>query len=329
MSMIDEPQIVVPPETWVRDMPWLDREYADIDAYVASLPAQPDYDLTDALRRWRRDGMIVFENVVSADLIDEYLEDIDHLMRNFGDYEIPIEIRGAQMSSRDLDSFPEDLTGIKLNQMQCFSRAASRLSLTPRISNFLGHLFHCSASACQSLTFWRGSEQPIHIDYPYVRQQTKLSYLAASWIPLEDVNPDAGPLAYYAGGHKLDNSGFFDWGGGSIIQDEHSIHTPTEFAEFLAGQMVQAGIEAKTFCPKRGDALIWHGNLPHEGTTVRNPELTRKSYVTHYTAETTLPDWMRNFDERGHPIGVFENEGYSYRYKWFDGMKSLPSWNSI
>ena len=77
MSMIDEPQIVVPPETWVRDMPWLDREDADIDAYVASLPAQPDYDLTDALRRWRRDGMIVFENVVSGDLIDKYLEDTE------------------------------------------------------------------------------------------------------------------------------------------------------------------------------------------------------------------------------------------------------------
>lgn len=320
-------QPVVPPEAWSRDVPWLDHEKADIDAYVAALPAQPDYDLAAKLRFWRENGLVVFQNAVSQALLDQYLADISALMRDFKDYEVPVEIRGQQMSSRDLDSFPADMTGIKLNQMQCFSRAAARLSLTPRVVDFLGHVFRGPASVCQSLTFWRGSEQPIHIDYPYVRQQTKLSYLAASWIPLEDIHPDSGPLGYYPGGHRTDRSGFFDWGGGSIVHDEHSARSPMDFAHYLWDQMAKAGIKRQDFCPRRGDVLIWHGNLPHEGTKVNDAALTRKSYVTHYTAEATLPDWMRNSDAKGNPLGVFENGGFSWAYRWFDGRKTLPSWS--
>jgi ectoine hydroxylase-related dioxygenase (phytanoyl-CoA dioxygenase family) len=220
------------------------------------------------------------------------------------------------------------MTGVKLNYMQCFSRAAALLSLTPTVMDFLRHVFRGPASVCQSLTFWRGSEQAIHIDYPYVNQQTKLSYLAASWIPLEDVHLDAGPLAYYPGGHRIERSGFFDWGDGSIIMHEAATRTPSEFAEFLHKQMSRAGIERKIFTPKLGDVLIWHGNLPHEGTEVKNPALTRKSYVTHYTAEHTLPGWMRNFDRRRKRKGVFENGGYSYEYPWFNDVTKLPSWET-
>lgn len=64
------------------------------------------------------DGMIMFENLVSADLIARYLEDINHLMRNFGDD----EIRGGQMSRRDLESLPDNTMGIKVNQMKFFPR---------------------------------------------------------------------------------------------------------------------------------------------------------------------------------------------------------------
>jgi ectoine hydroxylase-related dioxygenase (phytanoyl-CoA dioxygenase family) len=315
-----------PNNLWTADLPWIDRDDADIDAYVSSLPKQPDYDLRGYLKRWRDRGLVTFEGVVDTRLIDRMLEDIDHFMRNFDQYRLPIEVRGEQTSSDKMSAFPQDMAGVKINHLHCFSKAAARLSLTPQVVDFLSHLFRGPASVCQSLTFWRGSEQPIHIDYPYVRQQTKLSYLAASWTPLEDIHPDSGPLGYYPGGHKPGASGFFDWGGGSIIQDENSTRTPMDFAYFLWDRMAKAGLSREDFCPRRGDVLIWHGNLPHEGTKVANPGLTRKSYVTHYTAEATLPDWMRAFDKMGRPSGVFENGAYSYRYAWFDGYKCLPSW---
>lgn len=313
-------------EAWMRQTPWIDHPDADIDAYIASLPRLPDYDLKGKLAEWKEKGVVIFEGVVSSAQIDAYLADIDLLMRDFGQYDIPIEVRGEQLSSRDLESFPGDLTGVKLNQMHCFSRPAAHLSLTPQVVDFLGHVFRAPASVCQSLTFWRGSEQPIHIDYPYVRQQSPLSYLAASWVPLEDVHPDSGPLGYYPGAHNIEKSGFFDWGEGSIIHDEHSDRTPMDFAKHLWSRMSEVGITRQDFCPKRGDVLLWHGNLPHEGTPVKDKSRTRKSYVTHYTADWAMPDWMRNHDALGRPVGLFENGGLCYRQPWFDQFPALPSW---
>jgi hypothetical protein len=34
-------------------VPWLDRDDADIAAYVASLPGDPSIDLADSLKHWR------------------------------------------------------------------------------------------------------------------------------------------------------------------------------------------------------------------------------------------------------------------------------------
>lgn len=315
-------------EAWTRDVPWLDRADADIEGYVAALQVLPKYDLLEKLKCWHSNGFVIFEGAVSHSVIEQYLSDINVLIQNYKEYDIPTEVRGVQLSSRDLDTFPADMTGVKLNHMHCFSKAAARLSLTPHVVDFLNHVFQGHTSVCQSLTFWRGSEQRIHIDYPYVRQQKRLSYLAASWVPLEDVQSDAGPLAYYPGGHRTDVSGFFDWGEGSIVMDENATRNPDQFADYLESRMEMAAIKPKVFCPRLGDVLIWHGNLPHEGTRVNNPYATRKSYVTHYTSEEALPDWMRNFDANGSPQGVFENGGFSYRYPWFNGVSTLPSWEA-
>jgi phytanoyl-CoA hydroxylase len=44
------------------------------------------------------------------------------------------------------------------------------------------------------------------------------------------------------------------------------------------------GLEPRIFLPRRGDLLIWHGALIHGGTAMLNPELTRRSFICHYTS---------------------------------------------
>lgn len=319
---------IVAPDIWMRDRPWIDHPEADIEAYIATLKQHPDYDLAAQLAHWQQYGYAVFEAALPEARIEACLADIEYFRGNFSAYDIPIEVRGEQLTSRQLDNFPADLTGVKLNQMHAFSKRAAQLSLTRNVVDFLGHVFRAPPAVCQSLTFWRGSEQPVHIDYPYVREQRPLTYLAASWIPLEDVHPDAGPLGYYPGAHDPGRSGFFDWGEGSVIHDEHASRSPMEFACYLQGQMASAGISRQEFCPKRGDVFLWHANLPHEGTPVKDPARTRKSYVTHYTAHGALPERLRYQDITGTPIGVFENGGYCYRPEHFSRLPVLPSWDS-
>lgn len=316
-----------PLNSWTEELPWIDRDDADIDRYVAALKIRPRYDLAAQLRDWRDKGVVIFEGVVSQIEIDRALADIEHFRRHYSEYRIPIEIRGRQLESDEMQTCPLDETGVKINQLHCFSRAAARLSLTCEVTDFLGHVFAAPAAAVQTLTFWRGSEQPIHIDYPYVRQQKRLSFLAASWIPLEDVHPDAGPLAYYPGGHKLAHSGFFDWGDGEIVYDPaRASRTPMDFAHYLQARMRAQGLKKVAFCPKRGDVLIWHGNLPHEGAKVSDPTLTRKSLVTHYSSHEDLPQWMYAPHAHRKGLGVFENGAYAYEFPWLIGRRKLPSW---
>ena len=62
----------------------------------------------------------------------------------------------------------------------------------------------------QSLTFIYGSEQRLHQDFLYVVAKIP-SHLAAAWIALEDVHPEAGPLFYF----PVNRLPKFDFGTGS------------------------------------------------------------------------------------------------------------------
>lgn len=314
-------------EHWLDSRPWIDRADANVDAYVSTHYDNTGYDLHAKLVEWRERGIVFFRNVISHDLIDRYLEDLECLKNNHYDYDISVELAG---STKKIDKYKRhelDYSSVKFNNVHTVSKAACGLSLAREVSEFIGHAFNSPACVLQSLTFTKGSQQPIHIDYPYVRSQTMIAHLAASWIPLEDISPDSGPLAYYPGSHKNEACGFFDWGNGSILLEEDSTQTPMEFANFLWHQMEAAGLKPEIFCPKKGDVLIWHGRLAHEGTKINDDALTRNSYVTHYTSLKAYPEaHMRpGAMERGEYFS--ENGGYVFEHPWMHNPKKLPSWS--
>ncbi len=124
---------------------------------------------------------------------------------------------------------------------------------------------------------------------------------------------------------RTDVSGFFDWGGGSILLEPDSERTPAELSEYLGARIRDAGIEPRVYCPRKGDALVWHGNLSHEGTEIRDESLTRKSYVTHYTSIDAYP---KAHLKAGTPETGWiarENGGYVFEYPWLDEPRQLPS----
>jgi phytanoyl-CoA hydroxylase len=318
--------MLILPETWSANLPWVDRPEADIEAFVRRNSNQYSFELMTALKAWKRDGVVIFENVVPPALLAEFEADLAHLLGNHKDYGIPIEVRGKQTLSRAVTEEQINDPGVKFNHLHTLSSAAARLSLIRPAAEFLRIIFQSTPMPIQSLTFQRGSEQPIHIDYPYVNPQRRLPYLAASWIPLEDIHPDSGPLAYYPGAHRIDVSGFFDWGAGSIIKTETSTNNSTQFAKYLSEQVSRVGIKPAVYCPKRGDLLIWHANLPHGGTPIINRQLTRKSYVTHYTSFEDYPErWhIPPTDLARRSISL--NGGLVCEFPWTVSADKLPSW---
>jgi phytanoyl-CoA hydroxylase len=303
-------------------------DHADfvVDDYLRQVGLLDDVGLRLKLEEWRDVGVVTFERVVDETIIELLLNDIVYLSENRRQYELEIEYRGRRLNLMDAEFSPLSDTGTKFNCLENLSLAARYLSLNRTVCGFLKHVFQDQPIVVQSLTFWRGSEQPAHLDYAWVCIQTKLPHLAASWIPLEDVHPDAGPLAYYPGSHKADVIPPFDWGSGSLIQEKESEKSPEDFVRYLAECIQRKNLKKRVFLPRRGDALIWHGNMLHGGEKVNDASRTRKSYVTHYTSLNAYPSNFHFPDRRGTIIG----EGAAYDHPWVGAPSvPLPSWTVL
>ena len=313
-------------QDWYTRRPWIDEPDADIDAYCRRVARPEDYDLKAKLEHWQEHGVVIFEGAIDPSLIDLLNADLDALVRAPSEHELTVEVAGRQMPIQECPvETLSNLSRVKFCNVQTASLAACHLSLNRSVMSFLGHVFGSPACLLQSLLFHKGSQQPIHLDYPYVQTQKHLSRMAASWIPLEDVHEDAGPLAYYCGSQRPEIMPFFDWGGGSITMTRDSERGPMDFSNHLAAEMKRLEIPAKVFLPKRGDVLIWHAYLAHEGLPIRDESRTRRSYVTHYAPLDSYPEahMKPNAIRDGHCVSL--NGGYVFEFPWYKGGFTLPS----
>ena len=114
------------------------------------------------------------------------------------------------------------------------------------------------------------------------KRKTARDRMLATWIALEDVSPDAGPLKYYPGSHKIEpyrfNNGRYNL----------NITEKGDSYDYVESELGKRGIAPETFCPSRGDLFIWHAQLFHGGERINRPDMTRQSLVTHYFC---VEDW--------------------------------------
>jgi hypothetical protein len=273
-------------------------------SYLDSLPLaehlyrnQPDLVAriySDPIQRFLADGVVILPGVIPLDVLDQFDRDLETLADLERAPEIlgSIEIDGPRkyyearylrnLGARD---FRREPPGLKLVDLQRFFDSAKRLAFADAVTSFMEELFGSPAALIQSLTFWKSSEQPIHQDFSYVHHHRLLGQLAAAWIPLEDIQAEAGPLVYYKRSHLPDQLGFYDWGQGSILASRDADSSVfAGYTKHLEEIVRSRGLQPSIFLPKRGDLLIWHGALIHGGTPMLRPELTRRSFICHYTS---------------------------------------------
>src|SRR5262249_30920636 len=153
----------------------------------------------------------------------------------------------------------EDLEGhhVRIMDFHNNSIAGKKLMLDRTIVSFLEYIFRDQVVAMQTLTYKYSSQQGAHQDYAYVVAEIP-SHLAASWIALEDVHPDAGPLAYYPGSHGIRK---FNFGKGFVWTPESSPDGHVKFSEHILSECRRMGLKEQLFLPKKGDVFIWHAAL--------------------------------------------------------------------
>jgi len=61
-----------------------------------------------------------------------------------------------------------------------------------------------------------------------------------------------------------------------------------KYESAIAEVIESADLERKEFHAKKGDILIWHANLLHGGSPIKQPGTTRKSMVLHFYCEDVI-----------------------------------------
>ncbi|HZZ20601.1 MAG TPA: phytanoyl-CoA dioxygenase family protein, partial [Opitutaceae bacterium] len=117
------------------------------------------------------------------------------------------------------------------------------------------------------------------IDSLYMTPRTPHRLLAV-WIAFEDVHPDAGPLSYFPGSHRIPlytfNDGTHHAARGEIV----------DWFDYIDVQLRLRGLRERRFLARKGDVFIWHADLVHGGSPIVDEDRTRGSLVCHYFGES-------------------------------------------
>lgn len=258
----------------------------------------------DHLHFWIDNGYIILRQAVSHRVIDTLNAEIEDIWR--GGSNLVVEFwEGPKCSFAparpELMQFPN-----KLLDVHSASATARAAIFSEPIRHFLKLIFERPARAFQTLSFIRGSRQPIHQDTAYVIVNRPME-MVASWIALEDVHADAGPLEYYVGSHRLPEF-LFRGHDKHMRADEDNEHD--RFLAHLHEESARLNLERKRFLAKKGDVLIWAADLAHGGVIDIREDSSRLSLVTHYCPEDCEPQYFAR--PNSGTIAIDEDCCYSY-----------------
>lgn len=235
---------------------------------------------------WERDGYLVLRGWfgpaelarVQAAVDDEWSR------RPHPDHEVDVLTGPHAGRAIKMAEVPPQVRGeaYKLNNLFARREEIRAVALAPRLKAALAQLLGGEPLICNSLNFERGSQQAYHIDTWYMPPPVEGCMVVAS-ICLDDVGEDNGAVSYYVGSHKIPPYRFSD---GRL--NENPAEMP-RCREYLEAEIARRGLKTAEFRGKAGDVLLWHAQLLHGGTPIRDMARTRRSLVVHYWRAQDLP----------------------------------------
>lgn len=259
--------------------PWFDRPNARMTIAARRSDGSITPSRAQQLETFVSEGYLILEDAVPADLLGRLHTAVDDIVATgFSGYEWG--------SSK------------RVEHAHFHYRAMDELTRIDAVTSFLTDLFGATPRVCQTLTYIFGSQQGSHQDTIHLTPFPP-GYMCGVWVALEDVQPGSGELAYYPRSHRLDRI-YMNTVGCEKVSDGDWTQFGSTVVPRWQGMLLDGGFERVPFLPNAGTVLIWHENLMHLGVDRINPELSRKSVVTHYFADG--------------PIAYYDSSGLPARF---------------
>lgn len=248
-------------------VPWLDRPNG-----MEALLQHPTYLSMPAaeqaqVRSFVDNGFLILRGFYSADEVQQVNREIEKLL------------------SENRAGF--NYTGKKIMDAWRFSPLIEQhFFKNQRLLQLLDFLMGTKTAPFQTIHFLEGSEQRAHSDFIHMTTEPP-GYLIASWTALEATHEGNGLLFYYPGSHRLPYimCGDYDSGNSRWSLGENSYRN---YEAKIAQLVAEHDLKKEYFFAKTGDVLIWHANLLHGGSPIKQPGSTRRSMVAHYFCEGVI-----------------------------------------
>jgi hypothetical protein len=244
--------------------PWLDRKNIFTIEHENGATTDLTFQLTKDQEFWRDNGFLIKPNFIPHNLIDAYCEEFK---RNLNEQ----ERKGG---------YPTPIPYMQHNSIKdlCLYKP-----LTDKLKELIGY----EMGMHLNLTGWNSTERNWHQD-DYLNPPHVSSHYLAVWFALDDIHEDSGPFQYIPCSHKwplVRRDKVLSFVSPS---EAHSPAWPSTTERFVVPafeeKMRQENLPQKEFIAKKGDVLIWHAGLAHRGSSPKNPDLWRKTIITHYSS---------------------------------------------
>ena len=233
------------------------------------------------LKSWKEDGYIVIRNFFNPTDVDHINHLVDHLWvtRTSDSNKLIIDThlntdQHQRMLFRNVTKEVR-ASPYKLNDLYLEHEEIRNVVLNMELTRIIGLLLKGTPLVINTLNFEFGSQQDDHVDTFYMPPK-KTNCMLATWIALESITLESGPIRYYPKSHRIPPF-LFSNGKTNAVSSELP-----EFYSYIQKEMQERNIKAETFTAEAGDLFIWHAQLLHGGTPITDPNKTRKSLVTHY-----------------------------------------------
>jgi len=275
------------------ELPWFDQPNAlDLLADRRRRENLSDEDYA-MLQKYATDGYCVVSGMIGDADLNSMNRDLDDLWTatepldglNFYDVRLgpndtPISMTHAELLQVDLAKRlkARDIPNWRINHFDAYSEGAKTIYHNAELIRLTSLIFDRPSEPDTTLNFMYGSSQDAHQDTA-VFHIFPPNYIIGAWIACEDISPDCGPLMYYPGSHRERIYKKFNNYPQTNLRtvDAKTIQDYQDYVDNLCLKY-----ERHVFIAKKGETLLWHGMLLHGGSEIKNPKLTRRSYVIHY-----------------------------------------------